>query len=85
MKLTVLNGLKHEGSEVNLLFYIPLGEKKLHAQFYIPETDEVVYERVIKNWEQATSALLTFRHLNGESIESLTDMVRKFKKDLVTS
>lgn len=85
MKITVLDGVKQEGSEVNLLFYVPLGKKKLHAQFYNPINEEVIHERVIKDWNQAISAVLTFRHFNGESIESLTDMVRKFKKDLVTS
>lgn len=83
MKITELDGLKQEGSEVNLLFYIPLGKKKLHAQFYNPKNDDVYYETVIKNWNQAISAVLVFRERNGESVESLTEMFNNLMKEIL--
>jgi len=76
MKIQELDGLKQQGSEVNLLFYIPLGEKKLHAQFYNPHNEDVIHEIIIKDWNQALSALLTFKYLNGETLENLWSMLK---------
>ena len=40
-----------EGIKWNLLFYFPLGEKKLHAQIYDKITEDVIVEEIIKTQE----------------------------------
>ena len=52
------------GNKWNLLFYYPLGENNLHAQFYDKVTEDVIEEDIIKNQEEYDFAIEVFTLAN---------------------
>jgi len=60
--LNDLECLHFVGDKVNLLFYTPLGETELHAQFYLNNTsEEVVHEEIVREFYTALSCIEVFR------------------------
>ncbi len=62
-----------EGIKWNLLFYVPLGQKKLHAQIYDKITEDVIEEGVIKTQEDYDFAIEVFTMANENIKKSLVD------------
>jgi len=69
-----------KGIKENLLFYYPVGSKKMMAQRYNVETDELVYETEITSQYHYDITLSIFRMLNNPDSPA---NVKKRKKDLV--
>jgi hypothetical protein len=66
-----------EGIKWNLLFYFPLGEKKLHAQIYDKITEDVIVEEIIKTQEDYDFAIEVFTMAN-ENIKKINQMSELF-------
>jgi hypothetical protein len=52
------------GIKWNLLFYIPLGENKLHAQIYDKITEDVIVEEIVETQEDYDFAIEVFTMAN---------------------
>lgn len=78
MNINKLHGLGLQGELCNLLFYKNEITGKIVAQYFTSQTKNVICEIEIKDFKSACSALLTYRHINGESIEDLNIMVDEF-------
>lgn len=60
--LNDLDGQNLKGEKVNLLFYTPLGETDLHAQFYLNnKSEDVVHEEIVRDFFTAISCIEVFR------------------------
>ena len=60
--LNDLDGIHFKGDKVNLLFYTPLGETELHAQFYLNNlSEEVVHEEIVREFFTALACIDLFR------------------------
>lgn len=59
--LNDLDGQHFKGEKVNLLFYTPLGQTDLHAQFYLNDSEEVIHEEIVKGLLTANTIIKFFR------------------------
>ena len=60
--LNDLDGQHFKGKKVNLLFYIPLGETNLHAQFYLNnKSEDVVHEEIVRDFFTFVFCIEVFR------------------------
>ncbi len=68
MKLSVLDGFQVENQEyqVGLIFYYPTGKHQLRAQIWNLKTDDVLFETIIKDWNQAVAMACTWQYITGE-------------------
>ena len=77
MKLSVLEGFQVENQEyqVGLLFYYPTGKHQLRAQIWNLKTDDVLFETIIKDWNNAVAALCTFYQITGTPQQQLIEKI----------
>lgn len=83
MKLELLDGLQIKGPNCNLLYYYPIGNDQLHAQYWISKekNEDVLHERIVETWNDAIICQLVFREMNGEDredlVQSTNDLIKK--------
>jgi len=85
MKLSVLSGLSlySEEYKLGLLFYYPTGKHKLRAQIWNLTNDDVLFETIIKEWNNAISALLTFKTITGGGTQE--EVQKWFEEEILKS
>ncbi len=80
--LSALSGcsMYNEEYKLGLLFYYPTGRHQLRAQIWNLTNDDVLFETIVKDWDKALCALLTFQHITGQG--SLEELTEKLERDV---
>jgi hypothetical protein len=91
MKLSNLEGLTstNEEYQLGILYYYPLGYKTMRVQIWSLKNDDVLFEKPVKNWNDAIAGLCTYLHITGvqnveETVKNLMGRIAEISEKSLT-